>query len=831
MAQQRNAKPSQAALAATDFQMALPDARILYCSATGATEVANLAYTHRLGLWGPGTAFSNQAKFVTSIEAGGTSAMELVARDAKQLGLYIARALSFHGVEYDRLQHTLTPDQRYIYDTLARAWQVTLQNMREALQVVAGGDDVDPKVTAATERAFWSAHQRFFNQVITAMQLPTVILDMETELAAGNACVLQLVNTNEASMERSLAKLKPEDDLADLDMTPRDQLMQLIDKVFPVFEMETHLEPGTTNVRQRPALDSKGNNIVSAEAMKMKENLLRAIATIRVPEGPLEMLINHFGVDNVAEVTGRGRRVVRIVKDGIESTVIQRRSPAKCMAETNEFMSDKRRILIFSDAGGTGASYHAARGIENDRRRVHYLIQPGWIADNAVQGFGRTHRSDQVMPPLYKLVQTDLKGQKRFISSIARRLDQLGALTKGQRNTASNGMFSSADNLESDHAKQALRAFFVDIYNGKVEGISLSDFQRQTGLNLCDNQGKLLDDLPPITRFLNRLLSLTIDLQNRTFDAYAQRLDDIIRAAMDAGTLDVGIETIRADRVVKIAEQIVYTHAESGSQTKLVELELEYDTTPIPYDELVAAGRATHGKPISFFARNTQSNQLWAFIPAGDRQMPNGSIVSMYRQIGPTTSYPVTVAEIRQNKHWVVITDVDAIKTGWDIALAAAPTAHKKRIHLITGVIMPIWDRLGGETRVYRLQTTDTGERLLGRVISEGDVPTTLKRLGCSTGDQQFTPERVTRILEEGGYRITLANNWTIKRIRRRDSFWYELVGPTFYDMDTLVSYGIFSEREAYLERFFIPIGVKTEPALAKLLKHKPVVDCVRIEN
>jgi hypothetical protein len=39
------------------LQKRLPKARVLYCSATGVTEVANMAFMDRLGLWGPSTPF------------------------------------------------------------------------------------------------------------------------------------------------------------------------------------------------------------------------------------------------------------------------------------------------------------------------------------------------------------------------------------------------------------------------------------------------------------------------------------------------------------------------------------------------------------------------------------------------------------------------------------------------------------------------------------------------------------------------------------------------------------------------------------------------------
>ena len=51
-----------------------PRARVLYVSATGASDVNNLAYATRLGLWGPGTAFADRKAFVESLRRGGIAA-------------------------------------------------------------------------------------------------------------------------------------------------------------------------------------------------------------------------------------------------------------------------------------------------------------------------------------------------------------------------------------------------------------------------------------------------------------------------------------------------------------------------------------------------------------------------------------------------------------------------------------------------------------------------------------------------------------------------------------------------------------------------------------
>ena len=136
-------------------------------------------------------------------------------------------------------------------------------------------------------------------------------------------------------------------------------------------------------------------------------------------------------------------------------------------------MDDEKRILVFCDAGGTGRSYHADLAARNQRLRVHYLLEAGWKADTAIQGLGRTNRTNQAQPPLFRPIATDVKAEKRFLSTIARRLDTLGAITKGQRQTGGQGLFRADDNLESPYGRAALRQLYLLLFAGKVEGCSL----------------------------------------------------------------------------------------------------------------------------------------------------------------------------------------------------------------------------------------------------------------------------------------------------------------------------------------------------------------------
>jgi len=830
-----NKKPSNMALMTLELQRRLPKARVVYMSATGATQVSNFAYADRLGLWGEGTEFADRAAFINGVAAGGVAAMELVARDMKSQGMYSSRTLSFQGVDYSRLTHTLDADQIAMYDALCEAWQVVLKDISAALLLTSGADGkVDGKQKSQALSRFWSAHQGFFNQVLTALQMPSVITALKEDLAAGKAPVIQIVNTMAAATDRALKKAKADaadagedEDLDDIDLTPRDALVGMVSNAFPITQMEQVAKEGG-GTRSQVVTDSAGKPVYNQQALAMKAALLRRLEDVRVPDAPIDQIIATFGATKVAEVTGRSTRVVR-GKDG--RRVEQKRTTNNVLDDIRAFMDGQRDLLVFSQAGATGESYHADNTKKNKKQRVHYVLQAGWRADKAVQGLGRSHRSNQATTPLFKLVETNLPGHRRFISTIAKRLEQLGALSRGQRTAGGGGLFSETDNLEGSHAQDALYHLLVDVINGRAPGVDVHEFEAQTGLKLLGDEGSASPARSiEVRQFLNRLLSLKVDFQNVVFDAYAKRLEARIESARQNGTLDVGMETIEATKIEKVSEKVVRTDARTGSETKHVELKVFQPAERWTFDEVMQHAERMRGRddaPLRYeLVRNGKSQQAYVVFQAGTETNEKGKIENVYARWGPSGKRILRSTELHAQH---VRAYEDEVKAEWAERLASMKPLVESRLHLITGTLLPVWNRLdSSRPRVRRATTTDTGERFLGRVVDEDDIQEVLGKLGVEHKLDVPAAKDAEAFLLDGG-QLEFGNGWILKSRKVRDERMLEVMGLKAYgDGQLLTDMGAQRTTIANKPRYFFPTGPKFVASYERLVRSYDVVRVVR---
>jgi predicted RNA methylase len=793
-------KGSQQGIVGVELQNRLPRARVIYASATGASDVNNLAYAVRLGLWGEGTAFPDRTSFIARISEGGIAAMELVARELKAMGVYTARALSYAGVEYDILEHALTPRQIADFDAYADAWAIIHRNLEAALGASGVVDPLEGKTLngqalSAARSRFESSKQRFFGQLLLSMKLPSLLPAIEDALATDHSVVIQLVSTAEALLDRRLADLSAEDRAEiQLDLSPREIVADYLDNAFPTRAMESYWDEDG-NERSRPMVDDAGNPVHSQEALRIKAETLELLGALPPIVPALDSIIARFGTEAVAEITGRTRRLVTL-PDG--SQRLESRTANQSLADANAFMAGAKRILVFSDAGGTGRSYHASLDAKNQQRRMHFLLEPGWRADRAIQGLGRTNRTHQASAPVFRPVTTDCRGERRFISTIARRLDALGALTRGQRQTGGQNLFDPADNLESDYAREALTRWYHLLHQGKLTSIGFGDFCERTGLQL-EHEGCLTDNLPPIQRWLNRILALPIALQNAVFDEFLGLVEARIDAARKAGTFDAGVETLVADKLTIIEERTLREDA-NGASTQLLTLEAQWAPKFTPLAEIVK-----RIGPKSRLLRNGRSSRVALLMPDRTRLMDDGTPVASFTLHRPGGRSWLTADELAES-HWDDC-EREGFEQAWQAEaddLAAKP--YTERFYLATGRLLPIWNLLGDEAQVRRLVTQD-GRSLLGRIVPAEAVNMLLDKLGI--GDRiALSPDQLVEAAMAGKVvPIDALSGTSLKRSRVNGEQRLEVVG---FDPRALPSWkakGCFTEIIAYQTRLFVPVN------------------------
>ncbi len=611
---------TQVARTVIAIQDAMPRARVLYASASAVTEVSQLAYCNRLGLWGVGTPFVSFKAFASNMEKRGLGALEMLALEMKARGSYVSRGLSWIGAEFELHEYDLLPEDETMYEGACHFFQKLRYELEMAIEIT-GAEGMCTKDLCRNGhmcnpmRQYWACLQRFFKDLATAVKVPYVVCQALEAVELGHAVIIGLQSTGESGMEKMMEELKkkPGDSVSNFMSSGRDTVRSFMKTFFPVMmkskgplittisedciEQELRKLANAGDGTGRPwtlsQLDSQRKLLLRArdaqmrnaktdkikikpeevpECLAAQNGLLASLDTLDLPPSALDSLIDGLGgPSRVAEMTGRKGRICRNAKGFLQYE--SRYSGTRVEASLNNkeraaFMSGRKAFAIISDAASTGISLHAALGsAAASRRRIHITLELAWSADKTIQQLGRSHRSHQVTAPIYRLIVTNLGGERRFASAVAKRLLSLGALTKGDRRGAS-GLDFSTFNIDNKYGSMALQELLNATLERKelAKGVNFSDLHRSIPPALNEifqheeketirNElllGVIRDaieimclDMRPqntfkVSTFLTRLQSLAPSLQRLMFDYFSCCMETIMAEARAAGTLDTG---------------------------------------------------------------------------------------------------------------------------------------------------------------------------------------------------------------------------------------------------------------------------------------------------
>lgn len=740
--------------AAAELQNATPNSRVVYASATSASDITSLGFAVRLGLWGRGTSFPSADSFFKAMSDGGTNALEMVARDMKAMGLYLAANLSFEGVTFERVEHQLTKEERASHDALSEIWQKVGLGLRRAL--ASTGITAIPKKSMTNGSRmgtinYGMAKARFFQATSAATKTPMMIEMMRQDIKNGHAPIVQMHNTFAANADKAIAAaIEAGDSMDTVEATPRDILLHYMERYFPTVKYT--MQGKGKNAIAVPVVDANGDQVECPKAVALRDQLIGEVCAVPMPEGPLEQLMNAFGPDMIAEITGRKQRLLPTTQGG---RFLEERSSTDVKRDAQAFFDDIKQILAFSPAGGTGATYSASRSYRNQRKRRHYLLQAGWRGDQAIQGMGRSHRSNQAETPDYILLCTDLWSDQRMISAVAKGMRDLGALTRGQRQAASQEFFTQDDNLEDEFAQEAWINFVNNLANGSIQGISIGRFEREAGIVLRQNGTTLIKPLPPIKRFLNAMSGMSYSNQILFGRHYKTELQALKLAAIETGMFDRGIETIQPDSLIKLEDTVIYRDPRTGGETRMLKMLRIDELEPMDYPS--ARSMAVQKGNMRVMKSIITGRIAMLSFPRGLRNMaPSGD--DRVEVITPTGARTRTRAEVAR-EGWTMV-DITIAEQMWAAELVERGDEEEQTFWVISGAMLPIWNKLPrNRPMVYRMET-DESEQIIGRLVSEEFVNKLLSRVDALTGGG-LTKEQVDEALVKDGV-VSLVNGWTI---------------------------------------------------------------------
>jgi hypothetical protein len=196
--------------------------------------------------------------------------------------------------------------------------------------------------------------------------------------------------------------------------------------------------------------------------------------------------------------------------------------------------------------------------------------------------------------------------------------------------------------------------------------------------------------------------------------------------------------------------------------------------------------------------------------------LDDGEIERRVRLIRPMEQHHATLA-MMADSHWQE-TDRDSFTAVWQREVAGVPEYTEGTIHMVSGLLLPVWKRLPNEsTRVYRLQTDDS-ERIIGRRVSPAWAAN-----AASTGTANLTADDAYAALVDGRTILDLASGLQLRRARVMGTNRIELSGFTDTMRDRLRAHGLFSEIISWKLRFFVPVDAAGPVILGKLLDTYPI--------
>jgi hypothetical protein len=299
-------------------------------------------------------------------------------------------------------------------------------------------------------------------------------------------------------------------------------------------------------------------------------------------------------------------------------------------------------------------------------------------------------------------------------------------------------------------------------------------------------------------------------MQNVIFERFELLLSQQIETAIAHGVFEIGVETLRAERFTVESCESVYTHPQTSSVTNYLKIERIQRNNIKTAQEMLEFSTQHQGR----FLINEKSGHAAVSIPTHSLFDSEGGVVPRVLLIRPQKETRVPIKDL-ESSTWKEVC-VDAFVGAWSKEVDELPRFTTDYLHLVTGILLPIWKILPQKnSRVFRLQTSD-GEKILGRVVNAVDIQSVTEQLGIK--NKLLSPTELVCLVLNEGYTQQLPGGVTLRRSYIANEPRLELVEALSL-AERLVAVGCFTEIIQWRKRLFVPTGDKAASILADVIE------------
>ncbi len=516
---------------------------VLYSSATYAKNPKTLKLYYKTAISETGL---TPEELEEALINGGEPLAEVIAQQLTKEGQYIRRELDFSDAKYetfiddfnkefyvnaynkvmDIYRDILTLNNRVSEIVKQRANKLKKELQAQNIDIKKGFQPIQ-----ATE--LLNTTYSFVNQTLLALKSSRIADEVIKAFKEGKKPVITLMNTNEGLLNEIIEQegYQVGDEI---DFTFKELLLNRLKRA-----LTYKVKSVSTGLTEKEAVFKYED--LNDEQKEIYDRIIKKIESfdLDLPASPIDAIkskLQEAGI-KVGEITGRAKYIE--YKDG---KAYLRNRPAEEIKDRNKtiqrFNDGRLDAIIFNSAGSTGISLHASEKFKDQKPRKMFILQPLLDINQYVQTLGRIHRTGQVNPAEYSLIQTPLPSELRFAIFLERKMKMLNATTTAKTKDKKN---LDVPDFFNKYGDDIAFSFLLD-NQSLARSLGLTKY-------IMTENGRPLSQTPPdiMKKLTGRIAVLPVEEQEQIYEELTRQYENYIEELKSTGEYDLETEILPID--------------------------------------------------------------------------------------------------------------------------------------------------------------------------------------------------------------------------------------------------------------------------------------------